>query len=273
MIAGPSGGGITGWRQGHVLPDSVARSIPEFGNSLGPDDLVVVVSTDCDVAAIDFEKEPFFEGLIARLTQTSNGNLRHGKNPRRIQVGLLIDGLPTLFEASIDERHRVERELLADADPDWNRRLPPNDLRCLRLWLAKRYYRTAFPGSFNERIAPVVDRIRRRARQGGEYISGFWVALNTFDELPNAEAYEVAFFGLMLVEHYSDAQSHDAAQGCFDDILAVVEQCGGIVIVDEALRSEADVSVDDLRSLHRWDWDDLTLRAEGSEPPVTEADF
>jgi hypothetical protein len=246
--------------------------MPEFDTRLGPDDLVIVVSTDCDVASLDFEKEPTFEGLIARKAAGTDGNLHHGKNPRRIQMSVSLDALPNLFEASIDERYRADRLPLATAASDADRQLSPQDLRSLRLWLTKRYYRTAFPDSFNSRLAPVVEKIRRRARQGGEHIDGFWIALSTFDELPSEERYEVAFFGVMRVEHFTDARIHEAAQACFDELLITLDRCDGIAIADEALRSEADVSLDDLRSLHRWDWDDLTLRTE-SEPPITEADL
>lgn len=262
---------ISAWRQGQILSarDGV---LPGVG-PLDADALAVVVSTDCDVATTDFKKEPLVELLIARRAEMPDGNFRHGKNARCLQFEVVVADDRFLYEAHINERLRVDRRPLSLRKPSTTFVLAENELRTLRLWLTKRYFRAAFPDAFNARLAPAIPAIRKRLRSAGAVIDSFWIALNSATELPPSMEYEVQMVALMTVEKYENTDARALAQSGFDYILAEIDKCDGVAVVNEVLVSEQDLTVADMRVLSRWDWDDLTLRDCEQGEPWGERDF
>ena len=134
-----------GWHQGAliaVVPGS------QLAGLLGADAThVVVASQDCDVVA-NVSTESCVDVLPASLADDAAGDLRYGKNPRRLCLELSNGQF-----ANVDIRRRrtVEKAAVVDTAP-LVQACVPSDRKILARWLGKRYARPAFPDEFNARL-------------------------------------------------------------------------------------------------------------------------
>ncbi len=251
-----------GWRQGSVLPAALVDVLSRDGLlpwARSPDDVVIVLSHDCDVTNASLAAEPTVEFLRLTVVSTRNGNLHWGKNPRRYQFTDPHRSPPILYETSVHDRAVVPRERLIGHAPDSDGALAPESLRRLCRWVAARYVRAAFPDSFNDRVAPAVDELRPFLKSAGDLLTGIYL-LVVDDELPEGEDYRVVLIATMLDEHFSDSPRRTSAQELLGRVEAIMGTCSGVDLGFTELRSEAGLSLHELRTLKRWDFDDLSLR-------------
>lgn len=255
-----------GWRQGSILPRDLVEKLEEEGQLLtkaSADQIFIVVSHDCDVLNASFEKESFVELIAATPRQENDGALRYGKNPRRIIIEVSSAGTQSLFELSIDNRYRISRETLLGHSPDPTQILPTESLDLVIRWIVKRYFRAAFPDTFNLRLQAAHKRLRAVLSNGGTLISGIYLRTEE-QELSSGQGYHVFAEATMPVVHFENAAARETAQECLDGLVAVMNECDGIVVDDHYLVSEADFSLHEQKQLRRWDWDSLSLR---EDPP------
>lgn len=301
----------TGWRQGSVLPPSLVERLRDdlqIPNACLPrttksrwrsfkilrqfwdyfwlrqsrskelnvkTDLWVVVTQDCDLVHPSFEKEPEVElvRLAALSPESKDGNLHWGDNPRVFQFYDPQSGDDQiLFETQIHDRARVHRRYLADSSPDLARTLDPENIKRLCRWISQRYVRAAFPDEFNRRIKQTLDKLEdKKLKKKGDVLSGIYMLLDSDDELTKGEKYGIIVWATMKSGDYEDSEKRRTAQELVDAIEAALSGCDGIEIKDVHLKSEQQVTLDDLRLLKRWDYDSLSLRRESVEelPPQT----
>src|ERR1035438_4274729 len=109
------------WRQGSLIPHDLpgVADVLTRRTQIGAGDRVVLISHDCDICHDDFGAEPEAEIIIARkLTDDQeNQNYYHGKNPRKFQFQMHVDGQRQSYEMSFRERHSIPRILLTQRDP------------------------------------------------------------------------------------------------------------------------------------------------------------
>ena len=256
----------SGWRQGSIVPDSLAEKLVSEGIPSCdpvPGQLFLVVSHDCDVQNGSFSREPYVELIRALPRESDDGTLRHGRNPRKLLVEVRTETRSRLYEISIQDRIMADRRLLLGHDPDNATRLDLRNLRIMVRWLVNRYDRAAFPDAFNERLRPAHHRIRKSLSRGGSNISGIYVQVED-EELSEGTDYHVFAEATMPVEAFEHSKSRRQAQTCFDEVAAAMTDCDGIIVSEHILVSEGDFTLDELRQLKRWDWDDLSLREEPS---------
>lgn len=250
--------GRSGWRQGSILPDDLLAQlpagIPPFG--LPERTTLIVVSHDCDVTNDSFVKEPQVELLVAGAATPMPLRLQ-GRDPRRLQLRLEGPAGELVVEASAHARFFVDRQRLLGHSPRSDMRLGAEDTRRLSEWLAKRYARSAFPDEFNRRLAPVLPDVKELFRRHGDAISELF--LTTEDaELKDGEPYGVLVWAVMRDDDHRQDPLRAEAQGCLDQLLTLFNACEGIE-ADGRLRSDADLSLYEIRSAKRWDaWDWLS---------------
>jgi hypothetical protein len=242
-----------GWRQGSILSSRDARRAMTEARpvlELGLDDIVVVVTHDCDLAR-EAEKEPFVELLVLRMSDSRvDGRLTLLKNPRRLQFPLRYGDHIARAEANVHERWRVEREaFLRDAPAA---RLPDHATDLIGRWLSRRYQRAALPDSFGERLRTVREELSRALTDGGEHISGLYLLIRA-EELEKSEPYVIEIWGTMMVADYDSGARRDEAQQTIDALAAILAGAEGVDVQNAVLRSEATVTLDDVRHLTRWD--------------------
>lgn len=261
-----------GWRQGSVLPAALANELNDqklLPWTVSPNEFLIVLSHDCDVTNASLTVEPTVELLRLRAVSARDGNLDWGKNPRRYQFVDSRTSPPMVYEASVHDRVLVPRHCLIGHKPDRARVVDPEILKRLCRWIAGRYTRAAFPNAFNDRVQPAVDELRSLFKSKGHLLTGVYL-LVIDAELPEGDDYHVVLIATMLDEQHNDLPARVSGQELLNRIEAIMAGCSGVELEASELRSEADVSLDDLRRLKRWDFDDLSLR-EGSVDDLSPA--
>jgi hypothetical protein len=180
-----------GWRQGSVL----GRRLVGEAIRLKPDrvnveesDRLIVTSHDCDIANGSLTKEPVVEILRAVVSQSApDGNHQCGRNPRELHWGCEIDGCQVNLRCNVHDRWVVPRELLTREGPRPG--IDGKPLRIIVEWLAKRYFRAAFPTEFNERWRKKSKDWETLLKKNSGWIQGIYLHLNTLDELTSGQTY------------------------------------------------------------------------------------
>ncbi len=255
-----------GWRQGSVIPAALADTLcagEVLPWHLSENEFLVVISQDCDVTSPDFRIESQVELIRASLLPESekHGNYFWAKNPRRYQLEEPSSGDSTVWQFCIQDRVIVPRNCLLDAEPDGDRVLSPENVKRLCLWVARRYFRVAFADAFNNRIEDAVKKLRRMLKSKGELLTAIYLFVAD-QEFPDDTPYDIIMYGSMRVEDYALPTRRKEAQEVLDKVEAALASCEGINVNESVLKSEADISIDELRKLKRWDFDDLSVRGE-----------
>ncbi len=169
-----------GWRQGSILPAALVDALRE--NNLLPwelsgNELLLVISHDCDVTNADFRTEPAVELIRAVLLPESrkHGHYFWAKNPRTYQLEDPSTGATVIWQFSILDRLSVPRQFLLDATPDQQHSLSPDNLKRLSLWLARRYSRVAFPDAFNDRTDAAARKLRTRLKSKSDLLTAIYL--------------------------------------------------------------------------------------------------
>jgi hypothetical protein len=235
-----------------------------------PLDAILVCSHDCDLVHGNLDDEPTAELLVARSVplDEENGVYLLGRNPRRLQFRSPA-GSGGLFQVRPFERWSIQRVLLARLEPrpDWL--LTEETKRILASWLARRFFRTALPDSFNDRIRPARNRIRDALKQGSEAISAIYVGIDPDSELEDGAEYRVEITATMRAEDYDLADLRMAAERTLGKIASAIGGCTCIDLTDSRVISEAEFTLDDLRHSQRLDTDeDISSRSPDHPQPV-----
>jgi hypothetical protein len=258
-----------GWRQGSVLPPDLASQLIPTATR---DDLVIVATHDCDLLNPRFDVEPEVELIHATPIPAGrkDGRLRNGRNPRRLHLSIRTQGGDHWFETAILSRKPFDRRALLNTGPDPDRQLGRDNVRTLRLWLGRRYYRVAFPDAFNERTRAANDRVRKQLEAAEDVIDAVYLFMEDDGELPPGEPYRIDLRASMLVQVHADPPSRLRAQKAVDAVAVALRGCPGIQVDDAGVFSEDEISLDDLRWLKRWDWDWISLEDPDSPLPPAE---
>lgn len=138
------------WRQGEVLTDETAKALnlqhPE--NTDGT--FVVVVSHDCDLAAVA-DKEPESEIIVGQRIDKLGGD-SYGKTARRLHIEYQTKAGPVAVELMASSKQPISKPILFATDPRRDMWLDGQGIGILQRWLACRYHRAAFPEAFEDRL-------------------------------------------------------------------------------------------------------------------------
>lgn len=258
---------VNGWRQGSVLGNALVQEITGAGKlpSHSGEGKWIVISHDCDVTNGSFENEPNVELLYAKVLSDDeiDGNRNWAKNTRLLQFESNVPPGPVVYGCDANQRMVVHREPLSRHKPA-PQAIEASLVGLIANWIAKRYRRAAFPDNFNIRTTRAASKIRDKAKKKGKWISGIYLLVSD-DELPFNKIYDVILIATMRVTDYSDEHARKSATELLGVIESAFASCQGVNLVASELRSESDVSIDDLLRLKRWDYDDLTMRHEGPD--------
>jgi hypothetical protein len=258
-----------GWRQGSVLPQSLVDILvkQKLLPTATKDRRFVVISHHCDVTNLSFEIEPNVELLRATVLPSSEkeGSYAWGKHPRFYRIRRKAAESQSVWEFSIQDRFSVPRTYLTQAEPGQSETLESDEIRNLANWLARRYTRVAFPDAFDKRTRRAIEKLRKHLKKEGELLTAIFI-LVLDDELPDDTPYEIQITGSMRPEDYNHVDRRRQAQTLLNRVEEALDECDGIDVSESHLKSEVNISLDDLSRLNRWDFDDLTIRGQ----PVSE---
>lgn len=255
---------LRGWRQGSLVPRDLALKLSALvpvAGTLGPDDHMIVISHDCDITHDDIDKEPLAELIVVReITGRPAGDRVFMRSPRVLEFEAHVRDEQRLFRVSAFERCFFPRTRLVGMEPAGQLQTQPPDL--LVAWLTNRYIRRAFPDAFNERLRPKRREIKQPLKTSGEHLHSVYLVVDD-DELPPEVSYRLVIRGTMLEVDFAVPERRLAAQRALDGLVAALAACDGIEVVDDALVSEAEITLDEVRAMKRWSvYDSLSLRRE-----------
>ncbi len=255
----------SGWQQGSVLPEALAKRLAADGFAHVDDSsLLVVLTQDCDLVHQSYEVEPNVELIAGALLENADNGLRHGRNPRRLHLDLEPSATANAAVGfSVHRRIVVPRSLLEDHKPHTSLRLGRDERRLLCDWVAKRYVRAAFPDAFNERAQESLRRIEKELKRSGEHVTGLFLMIDPDEERGEGESYRIVLRVVARREVLSDEKTEIALVRVAKVIADALGSCRGILVEDHQLISESEFTLEDLRFFKRWDWD---YRSHSGEP-------
>ncbi len=227
-----------------------------------------MISQSCDVVHVSYESEPYVELHVGRVIDAIDGNNAFGKNPRTIDLETTVNGKPRMIRILAHERKKIPRQTLENIKPIGA--IPEDETYRLAKWTGNRYTRPALPDAFNERRAKVKEAIAKIAKKDGKEVLGFYVALKTFDELPDGTDYEIAVLGVAPTAIANDPESFKKVVSVTTAVANLLATCPGITVIENEARSAANTSLDDVRYFKRLDLDYISER-DGGEGPVEPA--
>jgi hypothetical protein len=255
------------WAQGALLDPDAAREHITLGD-VSENDVLIVISQSCDVVHVSYESEPDVELHVGRPIDAINGNNSFGKNPRTIDLDTTIDGKQRMLRILAHERKKIPRQALENIKPIGT--IPDDDTYHLAKWTGNRYTRPALPDAFNKRRDKVKEAIAKLAKRDAKEVLGFYVALKTFDELPDGTDYEIFVLGVAPTVIANDHERFKKVISVTTAIANLLASCPGITVIEHEARSAANTSLDDIRYFKRLDLDYISER-DGGEKPVEPA--
>lgn len=248
-----------GWRRGSVLPVSLHSDI---SRRLGAEasrgaDRFLLVSQDCDVVCRDFGAEPCAEVAQFRVVEKPMEDWLHLRNPRVLHVEVEVDAEKRFAEFWARDRGDLYRSALVTAHPDSAIQFSAKSVEEVSLWLSRRYDRTAFPDEFNRRLEDRRKALRKFQKLAGDALIGIYVRLSTFEELAEAEPYELIF---RMVMRRSGLRTEDAVTDfrnrVYNPLINSLSSLEGIAVVD-----------------HMWVLDDQFTFADFEQSDLLDFDF
>jgi len=247
-----------GWKQGAVLlPEHLpAGLVDSHGLTIAPEDLLYVLTQDCDLVQEDFTREPYVEFLLARPIAAPDGNLSYGKNSRLLDFTIGESS----YRASCHDRFRMDRRSLAPLTPSEVHQADANLCDLIADWITKRYIRPAFPDAFNNRLKQEEKPIRKFLKKHGHAYTRIYMNCAPREaEIDPDEDYQLTVW-LVLNESHSEPVDALMAQKLVVEFEQILDGCQGIKVLECMAVPESEVTLAHLRVMSLWDFDDLSYR-------------
>jgi hypothetical protein len=208
-----------------------------------------------------FENEPFAEIVVAHPADL-DGACTFGKSIRKIHFSILSSGVNINHQVVAQDRHLFPREHLAQYAPDPSRTLQDESLFPLVAWVVARYQREAFPDTFQSRIGRIKKKLRKQVAKLHD-VTDILIKLSPFDEVPPDAPYHVELIFVMRDSAHADPDARVRCEQAVQAIRELLLDCEGIELDDDVLRSERDVTIQQLRSHRRWgDFDYVSFEGD-----------
>lgn len=207
--------------QGNILSDECALKFELCGRDEIGSKFFVVISHDCDLTA-ETEKEPFVE-IVTAMPIIKLGADSHSKNARRLDLEFQSNTSRMFLQLLAISKQFIDKDVLQQFSPREDLNLNGHGLFTLRRWLASRYYRAAFPNSFEARLraAPkagkksFLTQIESILEQGGEYIRGILFDLDegkSIERVDNNDCYSLGIIVLYMSSKNEPVAASSAEQ-------------------------------------------------------------
>jgi hypothetical protein len=193
------------WKQGDVLTDESVLELELCSKEEIGSKYFVVVSHDCDLTA-DAIKEPYVEIVAAVLIKKLGAN-SNSKNARKLDLELQNGTSPMFLTLLATSKQSIDKNNFLQFLPRDDLNLDGNGLFTLQRWLASRYYRAAFPESFETRLRAVpkvskksfLDQIESILEQGSEHIRGLYFELDEGKNIERVESNDCYSLGIIVL--------------------------------------------------------------------------
>lgn len=271
-----------GWLQGAVVTNPHARLIArnasnivevDIDNLLDEDFVLIVATQSCSIANNDLVLGPNVEFSIGRPIDKLDGNCTFNKHSRKLHTsyqealdnGAKLSHIEILAKESIF----ISKAALVDlgATYDENITLGYSELESYIAWLASSYNKPALPTEFNNRLVAADKKDKRKvlAKKLNPFLSGIYVEITPFKELPADEHYNVNLLGLLPVIQGNAIGEATKSMEAFADLMR-----SSTMNVQLIVTTEDKISVARMRTFKRFYYDDLSHRdIDHPSPPET----
>ncbi len=208
------------WRQGHVLPPSVAADL-----GLAPDRRYMIVTHDCDLAQ-PVDVEPDVEIIAAEEIDAINPQCSLGERPRVLHLEVMIEGEARLqLQLRATEKIRLSKAALFSNSGTPPPRLTDAQRRLLQSWLACRYRRHALPNTLNDYLETAYKKLRKTAKKKPAGVIATWIWYDPDREIGPDDLYELSF---TVVYESGSSDGEANAKAMADRLNAALESAHGI---------------------------------------------
>ena len=232
-------------------PVTSLQDFDDFGTHAGAN-ICVAVSHDCDIAQEDLEAEPYVEFIRGRVLDKIDGSKANAKSPRDLHLECTREDRVLRLGFSASEKFRLEKTSLLGHSPEGG--LSPNAIRILKIWLAARYNRQAFPDDFDHAMRPVLKQIDKLAQKNSKDITGIFVDFRPRnDSLSGDGEYTVDLSIVHSLLPPDDKALEDAAQ-------ALEKKFEGSMDLRCLVFHESGFTLEDLRSVREIRLEHISLK-------------
>ena len=84
------------------------------------------------------------------------------------------------------------------------------------------------------------------------------------DELPDDQDYNAIILCIAADDALESDKAYEATTELANSFRALLQACDGINVVECEVKSRAEVTLEDLDSMQRWDFDSITIRQTGT---------
>ena len=151
--------------------------------------------------------------------------------------------------------HRFDRIILGELTPDDGYYLSERTCQILIRWLAGRYLRAAFPDEFNNRMYAVKEKLKKKAVELADLVTGIYVMIIPDTEIEPDKIYNVNL--LALLEASEDVE-HQPIDSIIKEYVNLMKNQG--MDVQYRILKEDAISVATIRNYRKVDWDHISLR-------------
>ena len=266
-----------GWKQGRVIAAADVAAIRDSFVSADcafawpPDPVVLVCSQTCDLIHDRLEAEPCVECVVGEFIEQPHPQKARNQNPRELDVAVIRDGQARYARFLMRRRVILPRELLLDRAPCAVTDIEPASLAIFVRWLRDRYARTALPDAFDRRIDNKARKKMEAALRQAPALLDLYIALNPIAELADGQEYSCSLLGAVSAQSREDPAQLQKAVDAVSKVAVLLGKCPGITMNEDAVKSEDEITLGDLRIFRRFGFEYLSLDDEAHAVPELNA--
>lgn len=216
-----------------------------------------VLTQDCDLVHHDLAGEPKIEVVFARHVDKPDKGYTWSKNARELHLRDELLEQSLAFHAR--DRETIPRWQLCSYLPR-EVSLSRDSIKLLARWISRKYFRAAFPSTFNKRIGKKTEeKIKKLLQNSPGHFQEIHIQI-TSEELPEDQDYNAIILCIAADEAIEDDEIYESTRELGEKFSALLDACDGINVKKCDVRSKDEVTLEDLDSMQRWDFDSITIR-------------
>jgi len=210
-----------------------------------------------------------------------DGNYTHAKSSRTLHISFEGDE-PLLAEFVTTNKTCIDKNILADFEPESRTRLLPSNITVFQLWLASRYRRSAFPDEFERRLsdAKLNAKIAKAVKPHGDLITAVFFDVDEGQEVARTTPDDVYVLDIYLL--HTVEPDFNMAETAANNVMAAIEnafkaklynaQTGWqyIELRHVEVISQHALTYSQSQFLKKWRLDHISLGADPQQPLLDE---
>lgn len=276
---------VFSWRQGDVLSDEAAKALGLLHPENVDETFVVVISHDCDLAAIA-DKEPESEVIVGRRIDKLGAD-SYGKTARRLHIEYQTKAGPVVLELVATAKRPIRKTDLFATEPRRDMGLDGQGIAILQRWLASRYHRAGFPEAFESRLRAAripgkrsfVKRIEDILADGGAHIRALLFDLDEGKDIEREGPDDLYELGIIVL--YDSLRDEPAAAAAatkaaeeLEDLFEAAFYAPEVGWQNICLQycdsmSDSAITVAQREMLKQWRLEHMSLQEDPPQPMIT----